>query len=103
MILERSNLYGAPGDAFNYACQLLLAENDYIADLKGTIGVQGNSGEEVAQRILQRKTNDHAEDRRGGEERAEINFVVELLEKMTKNKIAKATSVKILRTRVGAS
>ena len=52
MILERSNFYGAPGDAFNHTGQLLLAKNDYITDLKRTIGVKGNAREEVAQSIL---------------------------------------------------
>ena len=74
MILKCPNLYGAPGDAFDDAGQMLRAHDDHVADLKRPVGVKRDAGKEVAERVLQRETDDDAEDRGGGEQRAQINF-----------------------------
>ena len=43
--------------------------------------MQRNSGKEISQRVLQRETDDDAEERRGSEERAKIVVVINALKK----------------------
>ncbi len=74
VIRESADLDCPPSDLFNHAGVPLSADRDHIADLKWPIGLQRNSGKEVSERVLQRKTEDDAEDCRGCEESPKINF-----------------------------
>ena len=81
MILKGANLDGAPGDALNHARQFVWCHHNYVADLEWAISMQRDSGEEVSQRVLQGETDDHAEQRRGSEERAEVVLAVDVSER----------------------
>src|SRR5256714_412297 len=62
MILECADFYGAPGNALDHAGVLLLSHHDYVADLKRSISVKRNTGEKISQRVLERETDNDAED-----------------------------------------
>ena len=81
MILKGANFDCAPGNTLDHAGKFLLRHHDHVANLKRSIRVQRNSGKEISQRVLQRQTDDHAEDCRGGEERAKIVVVINALKK----------------------
>ena len=51
-----------------------------VTDLEGTVCVQGNTGEEISQRVLQGKAYDYAEDRGRGENCTELHVGVERFE-----------------------
>ena len=74
VIRERANLDGAPTNLFDDARVSLSADRYDVAYLKRPVCLQRNSGEEVSERVLQCKSEDDAEDRRGREERAEVDF-----------------------------
>src|SRR5581483_1233363 len=80
VILERANFDRAPGNFFDHASMFLLADHDDVADLKRPIGVQRNSRKEISQRVLQRQTDNHAENCGSGEERPELNIWIFQLE-----------------------
>src|SRR6266404_395979 len=60
VVLKSSDLYRAPGDSFNYPRMFLLADNDHVSNLKGTICLKRDAREEVSQRVLQCETNNYA-------------------------------------------
>src|SRR5215468_7936099 len=80
MVLKGADLYRAPGDSFNHPRVFLRPDSNDVTYLKRAISVKRDSREEVTERVLQRKTNDDAEDRGSCEERAKINFLVNLVE-----------------------
>ena len=63
-----------PGDFFNYAGMPVHTYRYYVAYLKGSIGLERYSREEVSQRVLQRQAQDYTEDCRGGEDRSKIRI-----------------------------
>src|SRR5205807_6841693 len=69
-----------PRYSFDDAGNFLRPERDHVANLKRAIGMKRYSGKEIAERVLKRETDDHSEECRGGEERAEIYFLVDLVE-----------------------
>ena len=84
VILKSAELNGAPINALDDSGVFLLTHDDHVPDLKWTVCVQGDAGEEISQCVLQRQADDHAKDCRGREERAEINFAVNVLEDQNK-------------------
>ena len=70
----------APVNALHYAGVFLLAYGYYIADLKGAIGVKGNTCEEISQSVLQSEADDYAKDGGRGENCTELYVVVERFE-----------------------
>ncbi len=74
VICERSDLDSAPTDLFDHAGVPLSAHRYHVAHLKRAVRLQRDSGEEVSECVLQRETEDDAEDRRSGKQRAEIYF-----------------------------
>src|SRR6476620_11879000 len=80
VILKRANLDCAPGDALDDSSQFVGRHDDYVAYLERTICMQGNAREEISQRVLQRQTDDDAENRRGGDEAAQVYFLIDTIE-----------------------
>ena len=80
VVSERAQLNCPPGDPFDHARDFLRSEGDYVTDLKRPIGVQGNSGKEISQRVLQSETDDYAENCRRGEQGSDINFEINAIE-----------------------
>jgi len=62
MILECADFYSAPANAFYNPCVLLGSDDDYVADLKWSICVKRNTGEKIPERVLERETDNDAED-----------------------------------------
>ena len=53
VIRKSADLDRTPGDALDDASMFLLANDDYIADLKRAIGVERNAGKEISQSVLE--------------------------------------------------
>ena len=74
MVREGPDLYRAPTDLLDDARVPLSAHRDHVANLERPVCLQRNSREEIAEGVLKRKSEDHAEDRRRREERAKIDL-----------------------------
>jgi hypothetical protein len=84
VILKGSDLDGPPVNTLDHSGVLLWTDYDNVAHLEGTVGVQGNAGEEISQRVLQREADDYAKNGRGGEKGAEIYLFVNVIEDQNK-------------------
>ncbi len=73
VILESANLERSPTDLFNDSGVSLSADCDDVANLKRPVSLQRDSGEEVSERVLERKSEDHTEDSRSRKERTEVD------------------------------
>ncbi len=73
LVLERPDLDAAPRYLFDDADPAVALDIYDIADLERLVGLQGNSGEEVPERVLQRETDNDSEDRGTRKERRQFD------------------------------
>jgi hypothetical protein len=71
VVRERADLYGAPTDLLDDSGVPLRSDRDHVAYLKWPVRLQRDAGKEVTERVLERETENHAEDRGSRKQRAE--------------------------------
>jgi hypothetical protein len=82
--LKSADFHSAPGNIFDHA-RTLIRNRHNIADLKRLVGLHCETGKQISQSILQRQTDDDADNRRTGKYRGEF-FVCALILRLKNNK-----------------